>query len=375
MICRGIINSFGVYQTYYGARLASEVSASGISWIGSLQGALLFSMGIITGPLFDWGYLRALLFIGSSLVVFGMMMASVSTHYWQIMLSQGLAVGIGSGCLFVPSIALLPMYFKKKRALALGIAAAGSSLGAILFTVVFRQLEPSIGAAWATRIIALIMLVTLSVPLAGMKMRVQPPSRRQFFDLAAWKEAPYTLFNLGFLFGLMGIYVPFFYLESYALNYINPDLSSYLLVILNASSFFGRIVPNFVADRTGIFNMLIPTSLITSLLAYVWIGIRNPPGLVVFAVLYGFFSGAFLSLPPGAVVALSPSIGSVGVRLGMNMFIASIGLAIGNPIAGAILPHSWASLQAYSASFIVLGALFFITARVVKVGWSVKSKF
>lgn len=332
-------------------------------------------MGIIIGPLFDWGYLRALLFVGSSLVVFGMMMASFSTQYWQIMLSQGLAVGIGCGCLFVPSIAVLPMYFKRKRALAMGIAAAGSSLGAILFTIVFRQLEPSIGAGWATRVIALIMLVTLSVPLIGMKMRIMPQSRRQFFDLAAWKEAPYTLFNFGFLFGLMGVYVPFFYLTSYARSYIDADLSSYLLVILNASSFFGRIVPNFLADKTGVFNMLIPTSLITAFLGYMWIDIRNAPGLVVFAVLYGFFSGAFLSLPPTAVVTLSPSIGSVGVRLGMNMFIASIGLAIGNPIAGAILPSGWPRLQAYSASFIVLGTMFMIAARVAKVGWSVKSKF
>lgn len=331
-------------------------------------------MGIITGPLFDWGYLRSLLLVGSSLLVFGMIMASICTHYWQAMLTQGLLVGIGCGCLFVPSIAVLPMYFKKKKALALGVAAAGSSLGGIIFTIVFRQLQPTIGFGWATRVIALIMMVTLTVPAAGMKMRTRPASRRQIFDAAAWKEAPYAIFNIAFLFLLMGIYVPFFYLQKYARDYIDADLSSYLLVILNAGSFFGRILPNFVADKTGVFNILIPSSLIAAFLGYMWIDIRNTAGLVVFAAIYGFFSGTLLSLPPTAVVTLSPNLSSVGVRLGMNTFVGSIGLAIGNPIAGAILRHGWPKVQAYGASCVVLGTILLIAARVAKAGWDVKTK-
>ena len=45
------------------------------------------------------------------------------------MLAQGLIVGLGFGCLFVPSVAIIPGYFSKKRALAVGIAASGSSVG------------------------------------------------------------------------------------------------------------------------------------------------------------------------------------------------------------------------------------------------------
>ncbi|TGO46889.1 hypothetical protein BCON_0303g00120 [Botryotinia convoluta] len=36
--------------------------------------------------------------------------------------------GIGSGCLFIPSIAVLPAYFGKKQALALGVAASDSAI-------------------------------------------------------------------------------------------------------------------------------------------------------------------------------------------------------------------------------------------------------
>lgn len=90
---------------------------------------LLVFGGVAAGPLYDYGYLRALVSTGSFLVVLGMMMTSLCTTYWQVMLAQALVVGLGSGCLFVPSIAILPTYFSTKRALAQGIAASGSSLG------------------------------------------------------------------------------------------------------------------------------------------------------------------------------------------------------------------------------------------------------
>ena len=107
---RGIVNTYGVYQTYYTLNLASEASPSDISWIGSIQAFLLISVGVITGPLYDSGYFRALIAVGSFSVVFDMMMTSLAAHYWQIMLAQGLIVGLGSGYLFVSSVAILPTY-------------------------------------------------------------------------------------------------------------------------------------------------------------------------------------------------------------------------------------------------------------------------
>lgn len=45
----------------------------------------------------------------------------------------------------------------------------------------------------------------------------------------------------------MGMYVPFYYVSTYGFNkdIVTEDFSFYLLIILNASSIFGRIIPNF----------------------------------------------------------------------------------------------------------------------------------
>ena len=129
MNCWGIVNAFGAFQTYYQLNLLSTSTPSNISWIGSIQAFLLLLVGTLTGPLFDAGYFRSLLLSGSSLLVFGTMMTSIARNYWEIMLSQALCMGLGCGLIFVPSIAILPTYFSTKRAVALGLAASGSSFG------------------------------------------------------------------------------------------------------------------------------------------------------------------------------------------------------------------------------------------------------
>ena len=99
----------GVYQTYYEQILLPHETSSNISWIGSIQAFLLVVIGAFTGPLFGRGCLRSLLVAGSFGVVSGMMMTSLCNKYWQVVVvAQGVLVGLGCGCLFVPCVAIIP---------------------------------------------------------------------------------------------------------------------------------------------------------------------------------------------------------------------------------------------------------------------------
>lgn len=95
-------------------------------------------VGALTGPIYDAGYFRALLAVGSFGVVFGFMMLSLAKTYWQVILAQGVCVGLGAGCLFVPSVAILSTYFSTRIATAMGIAASGSSLGKLRLRLEYR---------------------------------------------------------------------------------------------------------------------------------------------------------------------------------------------------------------------------------------------
>ena len=101
----------------------------------------MIGLGILIGPFFDYGYLRSLVAIGSVLVTVGMVMTGLCSQLWQLILAQGVVVGLGSGFLFLPSIAVLPQYFAKRRALATGIGSSGSAIGKLCGLVLLTGVD------------------------------------------------------------------------------------------------------------------------------------------------------------------------------------------------------------------------------------------
>ena len=63
------------------------------------------------------------------------------------------------------------------------------------------------------------------------------------------------------------------------------------VAVLNAASFFGRTMLNFLADQYGRFNIACPTAFITTGLVFLMFRATTVGGTIAFAILYGFFSG------------------------------------------------------------------------------------
>ena len=221
------------------------------------------------------------------------------------------------------------------------------------------------------------MLATSVLTVPFIKQRVPSASLRKVYDTSSFRDLPYLLFCFGLFFGFMGIYIAFFYVELYATQVCgtNASLATYVLSVVNAGSFFGRLFPNRLADMVGPLNVHIPFAIIASLLAFCWIAIRNTPGVLVFCALYGFFSGTFVSLPGPIVYGLSSDMSTVGTRLGMAMAFSGVGLLVGNPVAGAILRGSggWAGLQAWAGTLIAISAGCMMGARWMKFGGSLRT--
>ncbi|KZV74762.1 MFS monocarboxylate transporter-like protein [Peniophora sp. CONT] len=375
----GNFNAFGAFQTYYEEQLLLGTSASAISWIGSIEGFMIMIVGVLVGPVFDMGYFTSLVAVGSFMIVFGLMMTSLATSYYQVILAQGICLGMGSGLLFIPSVAIVATYFERKRALAVGISVCGSSVGGIIYPAIFRQLQPQIGFAWTVRTMAFITLGLLSFSLAVMRTRTVPRTRRALLDLSAFTEVPYVLFCIGNFLSFMGAYVPFFYGPAYTQAHTGASTSFafYTIAILNGASTLGRVVPNFIADKTGPLNILTPCAFLTAILAFCWIPVDAVGSMGVWCALYGLASGALLSLAPAAIASLTADVGRVGTRLGMAFGIAGVGLLIGTPVAGALVDletGDFVRAQVFNGA-IVLGAAFFMSlSRVAKAGWSLRVK-
>ncbi|KAF1942161.1 MFS general substrate transporter [Clathrospora elynae] len=383
----GFTLSFGAFQSYYKTTLLSTSSPSAISWIGTVQAWLLIVIGVLSGPLFDLGYFRSMLLVGNLLIVLGIMMLSLSKTYWQVFLSQGVCMGAGAGMLYIPSLAMVGVWFSTKRAVALGVVMSGIAVGGVIYITTFNHLVPTSGFPTAIRALAFIALACalLSIPalLSGSAWLKHKRPRRALFDASALHDRLFIIFTCCSFSTFLGYIVPYFYIPTYAREQLGSSESTalYMLVLSIAGSFFGRLVSGVAAHWVGAIVTWGVCAFASAVLALCWIGVESEGGFVAFSVLWGFFSAALVTVPSAVFANITPDLSRLGTRLGMSWSVSSIASLIGAPIAGALLKRTdertnFIGVQVWSGVCLMIGTcwlvvLWVVTVRTQKNGWRV----
>ena len=363
----GLLNTFGVYQTYYETHLLKDYSSSNVAWIGSIQSLFLMAVGVFIGPLYDAGHCRILLVTGTIFVALGFMLTSISTAYWSIFLAQGVLTGLGTSFLCIPSIAIVPPYFKPtRRPLAMGLATLGSGLAGVIYPIIFQSLQPALGFPWAVRVQGFISLALCLFAIIVARPRYAKNAKkrafRTLFKGANLGDSFFILYVTSIFFNNLGFFEPLFYLETYAESRGGAGLTvtKYLLAILNASSIFGRLVPSALSRWFGVLNAFIITVSLSSVSIFYWISVSNIAGSIAVAVLYGFFSGGMVAFAPVVLTSLTKDLSYLGTRLGVLNIFKGVASVIGSPIGGAIIQRSgdYLGMQLFSAFSVLLTAVF-----------------
>lgn len=293
-------------------------------------------------------------------------MTSLCKEYYQFMLAQGVLGGLTDGIMFSPAMAAVSHYFHTKRGTAMGVTVSGSSLGGVIFPIALSRMfaNESLGFGWTVRIIGFIMLALLAISSATVRPRL-PPRRGKILMPSAFKEVTYSVFIASMFLMYWGLFTPFFYLTEYATAHgMSANLASYILSILNAASVFGRLLPGVLADKVGLFNTLFFFGCSTGVLLLCWIAITSNASIIVFAALYGFFSGAIVSLMSPCIAHLSSTPRHIGTYLGMGLAVISLAGLTGTPITGALIDHykSYTQAAIFSGVSTLVGAsLVFVT--------------
>ncbi len=293
------------------------------------------------------------------------MATSVCTSYWQFMIAQGLLSGISNSLLMFPSMAATPQYFNKKRGAAMGLAIAGSSLGAIVFPIVLSQLLSKVGFGWAVRTCGFIMMPILFFAAVTVKARL-PPRESRFFLWSAFKSSRYVLLIGAVFFMFMGMFVPLFFLSLYGIKqHMDPLMAFYLVAIINASSIPGRIVPGILGDKFGAINSLMAAGIGTAAIIFCWTAATTTAGIIGYSVAFGFTSGAIISAGSVVFTHCAPSPKDIGTYMGMGISIAAFAVLIGPPINGALLNHYGGFLEVsiFSGAMCITGAVLAILAK------------
>ncbi|TGJ84417.1 hypothetical protein E0Z10_g4362 [Xylaria hypoxylon] len=286
-----------------------------------------------------------------STYAFFLYFTGAQTEFYQYLLSFGVLGGISASLLFNPSISAIGHWFYRKRALATGVACTAGGIGGVVFPLIIIYAAPRLGFGWALRIVGF---------KAGASVDLKSLFERRFAATA------FATFLIEF-----AVFIPYTYICSYAVYAGLDRQTAYLLnVLLNVGAVPGRALPGYIADRFGSFNTMCATALacVATILALWYTADTNTAQVISFAPLFGFWSGAAISLTPVCIGQVCRT-EDYGKRSGTAFFLASFGALTGIPIAGAILESNHGS---YHGLIIFAGVLYlaalvaFIVARSVR---------
>ncbi|ORY60860.1 major facilitator superfamily domain-containing protein [Pseudomassariella vexata] len=374
MFCTfGLINCIGVFLEYY-VQALPNYDTSAIAWITSVQIFVQSGGTAVWGRLFDNYGPKWLLIIGTITYCFGMMMTSLSTQYYQYFLAQSIVASAGSGAVFNSCTSSTATWFFKRRALAIGLVASGSSLGGVILPIMMNHLIPRIGFPWTMRVLGFMFLGLCGISCLTVTSRLPPrPKPVRVMDYVKPFREPAMLFTiLGGFFFLWGMFLPFNYLilQARAAG-VSESLTTYLIPILNAVSIFGRIIPGAVADKVGRYNTMICITMLSGIITLgLWIPGKSAAAIIVYGAIFGFTSGSFISLAPACIAQVS-DIREIGTRTGTALFVQSLGALTGSPIAGALISRMngrFLGLQIFCGIVMLVSTCLYSISRTFQVG-------
>jgi MFS family permease len=280
------------------------------------------------------------------------------------MLGFSVLGGISASMVFTPSIACIAHWFLRRRALATGVAATAGGVGGIIFPLIVSNLSGTVGFSWAIRIIGFISAGFCGTGIIFVRTRLpRDPKKKGTIDIRALRERQFALLSAAILLVDFALLIPLTYLPSYAQSHgMKTSLAYQLASILNAASIFGRTISGYFADRLGRFNMMIVCSLVCCVITLaLWLSAQsNSAAILAYTVLFGFWSGSAISLPPVCVAQISKT-EDFGKRYGTTYSLVSLGTLVAIPIGGGLLKAqvSPGGEENYSALIIFCGLIYF----------------
>ncbi len=378
----GILYSFGVFFKHLIAEFGwSRAGTSGAYSLFMISSGVF---AVVMGWLVDRSGPARVMVFTSFLAGLGLVLTSRVTELWQLYLTYGIIVGIGTSAAFITVIATTARWFTHHRGLALGIVSSGVGLGTLVLVPTAERLIAAYGWSITYFIIGLATWA-LMVP-ASLFLRRNPGEKQRLTYGENGSAAPVTagnkkttglaalesgmhirtavryrqlwmLLSIYFLFNFC-LQIVMVHLVIYAIDIGTPSfIAATFISIIGIGSMVGRLLMGTASDRIGSPNALLICCTIL-MVTMVWLIFSQELWMFyVFAIVFGFAYGGEVPQMP-VLVGRFFGLRSVAALVGMVVFGATTGGAIGAWIAGKIfdvtLSYQLAFIIAAVASFLAV---------------------
>jgi MFS family permease len=226
----------------------------------------------------------------------GFVTASLSHRIWHLYLSQGVAVGVGTGFLYIPSIAVLPQWFANKRSFVNGISAAGSGIGGAAFAWGTSGMIEQLSLAWALRATGVAAFVANSLATAMIRDRNRAIRPAQLgFDRRLLLRPDVWLLLLWAFISMLGYIILLYSLGDFTIAIgLSRAQSTNVIGLLNVGTAIGRPLIGIWSDRFKRVDVAAILTLVVGVLCFaLWIPATGYALTIVFAIPIGAIVGVF----------------------------------------------------------------------------------
>lgn len=246
--------------------------------------------------------MKTTMLLGDAILLAGFLLASFTKRIWQLYLTQGVMAGISIAMICVPATVVLPQWFLKKRAVAMGLSLLGTGLGGVVYGLAANKMIQTQGnTRLALRVLAITCAVSVLVSTALVKERIPKKSvgfkswrliKEQFktmFTIDLVKKPFVLLIAVWFSFALLGYIIMVFTMSPYAIaRGMSAHDASTLTAILNAAQSVGRPCMGLAGDKFGRTNVTIALTCCLSIFLFgFWIPAYTFVQLIFFSICVG----------------------------------------------------------------------------------------
>ncbi|CAK7209613.1 hypothetical protein SCUCBS95973_000499 [Sporothrix curviconia] len=309
----GLNSAYAVFLAYYlNNNVFPDSSAIAYAFVGGLS----ISISMLVSPIatVSVGRLgtRITLCIGIFFETIAFVGASFTSKIWHLLLSQGVAFGIGMGFIFVASVGIVPQWFTKRRSFANALGTAGSGFGGLTYALATNAMIRNISLAWAFRILAIVScIVNLLCVVIVRDRNKHVGSVHVAFRVSLLKHVEYLLLVVWAFFCILGYIIIIFSLPDYAEAVgRTANQGSIIAAMFNLSQGLGRPLIGFLSDPVGRLNVMglgTLTAGVGALFIWIFAG-KYYAGLIIYSLL-----GAFAGLLWATVAPVTAEI--VGIPL------------------------------------------------------------
>ncbi len=323
--------------------------------------------GIMMGWLSDRLGPRAPLLISATCIVLGAWLGS-SGGQFALLAGYGLLMGfLGNSATFTPMLNNIQGWFEGRRGVAVAIVSVGPAVGGFVWPQIYRALLPQFG--WRDTLMIFGVAAAVIVGTAALYVRQAPiargpgnaPARENLAALPLSSPTIMALLSAASFCCCLAMAMPFAHMVAFCgdLGFAadrGAEAVSLILLTAIASTFvMGRL-----ADKIG----PLPTSLICSAIQIValvgFLFVASLWGIYTLSAIHGI---PFIAIVQGYALNLRALYGPGirGWRLGVVLFLAQGGMAVGGWLGGVIFDntgsYSWAFRLALLANLINLALL------------------